>query len=89
MSLTEIETSRLSAMNKRETIALSNNAKAILDNPAWDILTRKMMAGLKNEWTECTDPVTRESLWQTQNSLSELIGEFEAAILNGNIASNP
>ena len=76
-------------MTPKQTIALANNAKAILDNPAWDVLTRKMMAGLKNEWAECTDPVVRESLWQTQNSLSELIGEFEAAILNGDIASNP
>ena len=76
-------------MTPKQTIALANNAKAILDNPAWDVLTRKMIAGLKNEWAECADPVVRESLWQTQNSLSELIGEFEMAILNGDIASNP
>ena len=73
-------------MNRQETITLAENAKKIINNPAWHLITNTMMDALQQNWADCKDPVVREDIWHSQNSLAELIAEFESVIMNGEIA---
>lgn len=77
-------------MSKYDTIQLADNAQKIINNPAWEQITTHMLDGMRESWAECNDPVVREQIWATHNALTELIGEFQSAILSGEIATqNP
>lgn len=75
-------------MTEQEKIRLRDQAKELLDNPAWHYITNQMMDALQLNWSECKDAIVREDLWHKQNALAELIGEFETAIMNGDIAED-
>lgn len=71
---------------RQEKIQLAEQAKQILNNPAWHSITTKMMDDLQQSWADCLDPVVREDLWHRQNALHDLIGDIEVTIMNGEIA---
>ena len=73
-------------MTKSDKIQLGEQARQIKENPAWHLITNDMMNDLQQSWSECNDPVVREDLWHRQNALHDLIGDIDAAIMNGDIA---
>ena len=74
-------------MTKSDKIQLGEQARKIKENPAWHAITNTMMNGLQQSWSECNDPVVREDIWHRQNALHDLIGDIDAAIMNGDIAA--
>ena len=74
-------------MTKSDKIQLGEQARQIKSNPAWHVITNNMMNNLQQSWSECNDPVVREDLWHRQNALHDLIGDIDAAIMNGDIAT--
>ena len=75
-------------MNKAEKTRLGDQAKQILENPAWKCITESMTHTLQESWSDCQDPVAREELWHKQNALQDLIGDIESVIMNGELAKN-